>query len=210
MAEDPEWIRCQDFGPAGRPLPSDRSTDPAHFAEAGLNDPQRRAGQSRKRCRKPTTLVVEFWAVHDSVFETGKGFRGKVGSKPQARMLWWSAVHDAFSVICSTNACRCSPGRNLKNRETECKSVSGSPWSRFAPARKSAQIISKQCGRSPDHKAKRDGQFELEQYTCKLPAVDPATTARLPVKVSDYGLPLLVVLRVTFHFTQPLMNCGVN
>src|SRR2546428_13866549 len=38
MAEDPEWIRCQDFGPAGRPLPSDRSTDPAHFAAEGLND----------------------------------------------------------------------------------------------------------------------------------------------------------------------------
>src|SRR2546426_5233752 len=115
-----------------------------------------------------------------------------------------------FSLICSTNACCCSPGRNLKNRETECKSASGFPLSRFAPARKSAQIISKQCGRSPDHKAKRDGQFELEQYACKLPAVDPATTARFPVKVSDYGLPLLVVLRVTFHFTQPLMNCGVN
>src|SRR2546422_11780277 len=45
----------------------------------------------------------------------------QLGNQPQAWILWWNAVHDAFSVICSTNACRCSPGRNLKNQETECK-----------------------------------------------------------------------------------------
>src|SRR2546422_11506440 len=54
MAEDPEWIRCQDFGPAGRPLPSDRSTDPAHFAEAGLNDRD-------KTVVGPTLLLITQW-----------------------------------------------------------------------------------------------------------------------------------------------------
>jgi hypothetical protein len=34
-----------------------------------------------------------------------------------------------------------------KNRVIENSNVSGSPWSRFAPARKSAQIISKQYRR---------------------------------------------------------------
>src|SRR2546426_2596981 len=63
----------------------------------------------------------------------------QLGNEPQAWIPWRNAVHDAFSVICWTNACRCSPGRNLKNRETECKSTSGFPLSKFAPARKSAQ-----------------------------------------------------------------------
>jgi hypothetical protein len=66
------------------------------------------------------------------------------GSEAQARTLYRNPVHDAFSVICSTNACRCSPGRNWKNRAIENKSTSGCPLSRLAPARKSAQIISRQ------------------------------------------------------------------
>jgi hypothetical protein len=41
----------------------------------------------------------------------------------------------------------CSPGRNLKNLVIEYSSVAGSPLSRFAPAKKSAQIISRQYPR---------------------------------------------------------------
>jgi hypothetical protein len=39
---------------------------------------------------------------------------------------------------------RCSSGRNLKNLVIENSNVAGSPLSRLAPARKSAQIISRQ------------------------------------------------------------------
>src|ERR1019366_5208881 len=53
-------------------------------------------------------------------------------------------AHEAFSRRPPRNACLCSPGRNLKNLVIEKSSVSGSPLSRLAPARKSAQIISRQ------------------------------------------------------------------
>ena len=36
------------------------------------------------------------------------------------------------------------PERNLKNRKADCKSTPGLSFSRLAPAKKSAQIISKQ------------------------------------------------------------------
>ncbi len=62
----------------------------------------------------------------------------------QAGGFWANRAHDAFSLRPPRNACRCSPGRNLKNLVIENSSVSGSPLSRLAPARKSAQIISKQ------------------------------------------------------------------
>jgi hypothetical protein len=64
--------------------------------------------------------------------------------KPQASSLVSNAVHEAFSVKLWRKACRCSPGRNLKKRDMDCRSTVGSSWSRFAPARKSAQIISRQ------------------------------------------------------------------
>jgi|SRR5712692_3102842 len=67
----------------------------------------------------------------------------QLGIETQARVLSWNPVQDAFS-ICATNACLCSPGRNLKNLEIDCNSNSGLPLSRFAPAKKSAQIISRQ------------------------------------------------------------------
>jgi hypothetical protein len=63
--------------------------------------------------------------------------------QPQGRRLWTNRAHDAFSMR-TRNVCRCSSGRNLKNLVIENSSVSGSPLSRLAPARKSAQIISKQ------------------------------------------------------------------
>src|SRR5437667_12871855 len=66
------------------------------------------------------------------------------GRKPQAGMFASDRIHAASLEICDKNACFCSPGRNLKNRAMECSKMSGLPVSRLAPARKSAQIISKQ------------------------------------------------------------------
>ncbi len=42
------------------------------------------------------------------------------------------------------NCCCCAAGRNPKNRCNDISSTSAFPFSRFAPARKSAQIISRQ------------------------------------------------------------------
>lgn len=64
--------------------------------------------------------------------------------EPQAWPLGSNPGHEAFSVTWCRKACRCSPGRNLKNLEIDCSSTVGSSFSRFAPARKSAQIISRQ------------------------------------------------------------------
>jgi len=60
--------------------------------------------------------------------------------KPQARPLGSNSLHEAFSVTSCRKACRCSPGRNLKNRDMDCRSAVGSSFPRFASARKSAQI----------------------------------------------------------------------
>jgi hypothetical protein len=68
----------------------------------------------------------------------------QLGIKSQARLFGQNQVHDAFSVTSCRKACRWSPGRNLKNRDMDCRSTVGSSFSRFAPARKSAQIISRQ------------------------------------------------------------------
>src|SRR6266704_4048312 len=67
--------------------------------------------------------------------------------KPQTRMFWLDRFHAVRWLACDKNACFCSPGRNLKNLEIDCSSTSGSPLSRLAPARKSAQIISRQYPR---------------------------------------------------------------
>jgi hypothetical protein len=68
----------------------------------------------------------------------------RFGVKPHARALRSNPVHEAFSVTSCRKACRCSPGRNLKNRDIDCSNNVGSSFSRFAPDRKSAQIISRQ------------------------------------------------------------------
>src|SRR5437870_13340575 len=65
--------------------------------------------------------------------------------KSQPRMFWPDCIHEARCR--DKNACFCSPGRNLKNREMDCISSSGSPLSRLAPARTSAQFISCQYPR---------------------------------------------------------------
>ena len=64
--------------------------------------------------------------------------------EPQACAFRSDPGHDAFSVTWCRNVCLSSPGRNLKNRSADCKRTPEFSFSRFAPARKSAQIISRQ------------------------------------------------------------------
>jgi hypothetical protein len=64
--------------------------------------------------------------------------------QPQAGRVGPRWVHDAFSLRPPRNACCWSPGKNLKNLVIEYSNISGFPLSRLAPARKSAQIISRQ------------------------------------------------------------------
>ena len=66
------------------------------------------------------------------------------GLKAQAWSLGLNTVHETFAVVSWRKASRCSAGRHLKNRDTDCRSAIGSSFSRCAPARKSAQIISRQ------------------------------------------------------------------
>jgi len=68
----------------------------------------------------------------------------RFGIEPQARSLGSNWLHEAFPVTSCRKACRWSPGRNLKKRDIDCSSAVGSSLSKFAPARKSAQIISRQ------------------------------------------------------------------
>ena len=62
----------------------------------------------------------------------------------QASALGSNTSHDAFSVTWWRNARLSSPVRNLKNRKADCKRTREFSFSRFAPAKKSAQIISRQ------------------------------------------------------------------
>src|SRR4029077_14679513 len=52
------------------------------------------------------------------------------GIKPLARLFGSNPVHEAFSVTSCRKACRCSLGRNLKNRDMDCASIVGSSLSR--------------------------------------------------------------------------------
>src|SRR6266566_8582003 len=63
--------------------------------------------------------------------------------EPDRRLFRRSSIHWIFSVTNCAKACLCSPGRNLKNRESARRSTLGSALSKFAPAKKSAQIISR-------------------------------------------------------------------
>jgi len=67
-----------------------------------------------------------------------------IGLEPHGCTLWLDPIQDAFSVTRCRNVCFSSPGRNLKNRNMDYKRTLGFSFSRFAPARKSAQIISRQ------------------------------------------------------------------
>jgi|SRR5271156_3345758 len=66
------------------------------------------------------------------------------GIQPQPGRVGPHRAHDVFSPRPPRNACCCSPGKNLKNLVIEYSNISGFPPSRWAPARKSAQIISRQ------------------------------------------------------------------
>ena len=66
------------------------------------------------------------------------------GIQAQACMLRSEHSHDAFSVTWCRNVRFSLPGRNLKNRNADCKRTSELSFSIFAPAKKSAQIISRQ------------------------------------------------------------------
>ena len=66
------------------------------------------------------------------------------GLEPQRCTFRSDPSYNAFSVTWCRNVCLSSPGRNLKNRKADCKRISEFSFSRFAPAKKSAQIISKQ------------------------------------------------------------------
>ena|SRR5256885_6588363 len=62
----------------------------------------------------------------------------------QPRTLWLEPDHAVARFSSLAKYSFCSPGKNLNRRQTERSRTSGSPFSRFAPARKSAQIISRQ------------------------------------------------------------------
>src|SRR5712692_4239257 len=55
-----------------------------------------------------TKLLVGFW-IED-----------------QTGMFWSDRVHEVCPFTCARNACFCSPGRNLKNRDMDCRSTVGS------------------------------------------------------------------------------------
>ena len=59
------------------------------------------------------------------------------------RALASIAAH-ADLLLLSRNRCCCGEGRKWKNLSSDISRASGLPFSKFAPARKSAQIISRQ------------------------------------------------------------------
>src|SRR5438132_11060832 len=67
--------------------------------------------------------------------------------EPDRRLFRQDLLHGICSFTICAKACLCSPGRNLKNWESARRSTLESPPSRFAPARKSAQISSRQYPR---------------------------------------------------------------
>ena len=66
------------------------------------------------------------------------------GFEPRPWLCRSYALHEALDRIDSRNVCFCFSGSSPKNLFIENSRVSGSPLSRLAPARKSAQIISRQ------------------------------------------------------------------
>src|SRR5512133_3692833 len=71
----------------------------------------------------------------------------RIGLPSHTFLLYANAIHRAFWLTCVRKTFCCSVGRNLKKASIDLSSISGVPFSRFAPARKSAQIISKQYPR---------------------------------------------------------------
>ena len=65
-------------------------------------------------------------------------------SQPLGGVFLKGTFHCRQALNWRKNSCFCSPGKNLKKFFIEFNRISGLPLSRFAPARKSAQIISRQ------------------------------------------------------------------
>ena len=101
----------------------------------------------------PEFLVVNLEVRHGSAGLASPGittqhllpqFLVRFCCESDARLFRNNSIHEAFSLAWCRNACFSSPGRNLNNCTIDCSITSGLPFSRLAPARKSAQIISRQ------------------------------------------------------------------
>ena len=66
-----------------------------------------------------------------------------IGTQPNPAAFSWGRFHAASVTRCK-NSCLCAGGRKRKSRSMEKSRISGFPFSWWAPARKSAQIISRQ------------------------------------------------------------------
>jgi hypothetical protein len=95
----------------------------------------------------PKHLVVDFQIGHCAAFLTAPAVATSyllptplIGPE----IVWWAVAAQAATSKPLRNSCFWSSDRNRKNFFIEKASVSGSQLSRFAPARKSAQIISRQ------------------------------------------------------------------
>jgi len=63
----------------------------------------------------------------------------KVRDQAASATAWSNWIHDALSATSWRKACRCSPERNLKNRDIDCSNAVGSSLSKFAGARKATR-----------------------------------------------------------------------
>ena len=82
----------------------------------------------------PPTITIQYF---NAQFAVG----GLV--QPDSTLFLEAFPHDACFTDSRNDSCCCG-GRNRKNRVIDISSTSGFPLSRLAPARKSAQIISRQ------------------------------------------------------------------
>jgi hypothetical protein len=92
-------------------------------------------------------LVVDLQIKHCAAFLTAPAVAPKYllpTSLIGPEIVWWPVAAHAATSKPLRNCCFWLSDRNRKNLFIEKTSVSGSPSSRFAPARKSAQIISRQ------------------------------------------------------------------
>ena len=85
--------------------------------------------------------VLAFPTVPLENFQLELAVNSEVEPKPPS--IGKVATH-ADRLMSRRNCCCCEAGRNPKNRRRDITSTSIFPFSRFAPARKSAQIISRQ------------------------------------------------------------------
>ncbi len=105
-----------------------------------LSEPTPRADVvNLKLIHATTALAAPPVALQHLPAEPSIGFR----VKSQSRASWARWGHEAFRT-CSKNSFCLGCGRNSKSRPSEISKASGFPFSRLAPAKKSAQIISRQ------------------------------------------------------------------